>query len=294
MPFKHHKVFSPVPSPDARLWRYMSLAKFLSLLHTSELFLSNLELMARSDPFEGTLPPSRFVHRKWVSVNDVPGSVKSRLTGFLNPHGTSLDTAFDRYRDARELGIRQAFAHRRSYFINCWHIAEHESAAMWGLYSKNDEGIAIVSSEQRIIDALYGEKKDILGGKISYADYETEEFVMDDSNCFIPVLHKRLSFTHEQEYRLVYWDTAVTHKTVEVLTNNGPFRSTIGRTEEEIEQMTPHPGYGVQCDLTILIESVYVSPLSPPWFIQTVQLASRAAKLAVEPKPSLLLSQPLK
>lgn len=294
MPFKHHKVFLPAPSPDARLWRYMSLAKFLSLLHTSELYLSNLELMARTDPFEGTLPPSRFVHRQWTSLDDVPDSVKSRLTGFLKSQETSLNIAFERYRDLCELRIRQAFAHRRSYFINCWHIAEHESAAMWGLYSKNDEGVAIVSSERRIINALSGEKKEILGGKMSYADYDTEEFVMEDHNSFIPVLHKRVSFTHEQEYRLVYWDTDVTHKTVELLSNKGPVRSTIGRTEDEIEQMTPHPGYGVQCDLPTLIESVYVSPLSPSWFIQTVQLAARAAKLVVEPKPSQLLSQPLK
>jgi hypothetical protein len=65
MTFKRHPTFTPTPNEDSKLWRYMNLPKFLSLLQTKSLFLCNLELMARSDLFEGTLPSSRFKHRKW-------------------------------------------------------------------------------------------------------------------------------------------------------------------------------------------------------------------------------------
>ena len=34
--------------------------------------------------------------------------------------------------------------------VNCWHINEHESAAMWDLYLKSNEGIAIQSTYQKL------------------------------------------------------------------------------------------------------------------------------------------------
>ena len=306
MPFKHHDVFTSAPSPEARLWRYMSLAKFLSLVHNSELFFSSLELLARSDPFEGTLPPSSFIHRQWASRHDAPEDIQSRLLGFLRRGETSLDIAFKSFKELRELRIRQAFAHRRSYFLSCWHMSEHESAAMWELYSKNAEGIAVVSSEQRIRSAFKESNPDIYGGQVSYADFDTEKFVMQEHNSFIPVLHKRMSFEHEKEYRLVHWDTEVTHKFIEPKDGyyewdgkrfpniTGSMRTRVGRSEEEIEGIAPQLGHAIKCNLMELIEVVLVSPLSPPWFIETVQLAARAAGVTAPIKESGLLAEPMR
>jgi hypothetical protein len=48
--------------------------------------------------------------------------------------------------------------HRRklvsSYFVNCWHMNEHESAAMWRLYSQADEAICVQSTFARLADAV--------------------------------------------------------------------------------------------------------------------------------------------
>jgi len=38
--------------------------------------------------------------------------------------------------------------------INCWHMNDHESAAMWKLYLKSDEGIAIQSTYRKLKDAI--------------------------------------------------------------------------------------------------------------------------------------------
>ena len=38
--------------------------------------------------------------------------------------------------------------------INCWHMNDFESEAMWKLYLKSNEGIAIQSTYQRLIDSL--------------------------------------------------------------------------------------------------------------------------------------------
>jgi hypothetical protein len=38
--------------------------------------------------------------------------------------------------------------------INCWHMNEYESVAMWNLYSKAKEAIAIVSTYTRLRECL--------------------------------------------------------------------------------------------------------------------------------------------
>lgn len=154
MPIKQHPEFNAPESPDTPIWRYLSLPKFLALLQSRSLYFSSLELLARDDPFEGTLPPSRFVHRTWEHPNDVPDDIRSRLDGFLHPEERGEVTALRRLKELQELRIRQAYAYRRSYFVNCWHLNNHESAAMWSLYSRTNEGIALVSSPARIEAAL--------------------------------------------------------------------------------------------------------------------------------------------
>lgn len=42
------------PSRDRRIWRYMSLAKFMSLLDTRALFFARSDRLG--DPFEGSYP----------------------------------------------------------------------------------------------------------------------------------------------------------------------------------------------------------------------------------------------
>jgi hypothetical protein len=304
MALKPHPSFSPALDPAAPLWRYMGLPKYLALLQQKALFFSNLELMARGDPFEGALPRERFQHRAWSSIADVPSDIRESLRNSMRPGEADLLPALNRYKDLRELRIRQAYAYRRSYFINCWHLSSHESAAMWDIYSRRDEGIAIVSSEQRIAEALEASELDVYGGRVIYGDYDDEDFVIEDTNGFNPVLRKRQSFSYEAEYRLVFWDTDLTHKKIHAV--NGIFdwdgkrflddthagTTTVPRTEDEIERIEPRSGVQVACDLDCLVDRVYVSPLAPEWFFNVVQDVSRTYRLKVPIRRSELFAQP--
>jgi hypothetical protein len=306
MPFQRHPSFIPASAPDFPLWRYMSLPKYLSLLQKNALFFSNLEHMAGTDPFEGTLPRQRFQHREWTSVADVPAELRESLPGFLRPGEEGVETALEHYKKHRERRIRQAYAYRRSCFVNCWHLSAHESSAMWDVYSRRDEGIAVVSSEERIANALSGCELEVFGGKIVYGDYTDEQFVIDDSNAFNPMLHKRQSYSYEAEYRLVYKDPNVTHK--KIYAENGVFRwgeiailddtnvgtTIVPRTEEEIEEFIPPPGMELPCDVQALIEKVYVSPLAPAWFHDAIKNASSTYGLCVPIIKSDLLAEPLR
>lgn len=43
---------------------------------------------------------------------------------------------------------------KKRVFVNCWHLNEYESAAMWDLYLKNEEGVAIQTTFNRIKKSL--------------------------------------------------------------------------------------------------------------------------------------------
>lgn len=84
--------------------------------------------------------------------------------------------------------------------VNCWHANEHESAAMWKLYLKSDEGIAIQSTYKRLKESIIDDE-DVLIGKVNYIDYETD--IIDPNNQYGSLIHKRKSFEHEKEIRAV-------------------------------------------------------------------------------------------
>ena len=42
--------------------------------------------------------------------------------------------------------------------INCWHESDHESAAMWKLYAKDDNGIAIKTDFDSLAKILHPAK----------------------------------------------------------------------------------------------------------------------------------------
>lgn len=306
MAFKRHPTFKQAPDKESKLWRYMDLPKYLSLLQSGALFFCNLELTARTDPFEGTLPSSRFIHRSRNSIEDIPESIRNEAKEPLQQGNIDANHFTKAQKDIAELRIRQAYACRRSYFINCWHLNEFDSPAMWDIYSKRNAGIAIRSSENRLEKTFSETEHDVRGGMIIYGDYFDDSFVVDDKNAFSPVLHKRISFSYENEYRLVYWDTALVSKKIK--SKNGYFIwddkiipdttgsgvVNVSRSIEEIENLAINPGLNIKCDINELIESTFVSPLADDWLVEVVKNVSKEYGLEAPILKSELTSEPLK
>ena len=127
--------------------------------------------------------------------------------------------------------------------INCWHINEHESSAMWKLYLKEGKGIAIQSTIGRLESALkpfklkpeYGEES-IRMGKVKYIDYRND--VMEDKSMLGRFFYKRKSFSHEREVRI-----AVSL-----------------RMAEEFGCNIPANGIFVEADLKKLISAIHLAP----------------------------------
>ncbi len=239
-----HKHPYRIPAPNAKLWRYMDLAKFLSLLEYSSLFFTRLDHF--QDPFEGALGTQRNEsswsmreqqwRQKWIEVNS-----KSNKVRLSNSEMQLLaENEFKEYRKT----IKNW---RTQNYVNCWHQSDCESEAMWQLYTRDSkQGVAIQTTFERLYQALSPIPQPTFGlvKYINYNDYNNG----NSKNTFCPFdapWYKRESFAHEKEFRVIIEDTR----------KNG-FRDW-DKT--------------IRVDLNLLIDNLYISPEADKWFVELVK-----------------------
>lgn len=167
-----HPVFTPPDDPEARIWRYMDFTKYVAMLASGSLFFCRADKLG--DSFEGTL--TRGTVEAWRAE--------------VAQHNLSSRT---------EHAFHELFrGYRRWTFVNCWHVGQHESAAMWKLYSKSEEAVAIQSTYSRLRKVL---PDNVYIGIVRYLDYDCDQIPCD--NTMWPIVFKRRSFEHERELRAV-------------------------------------------------------------------------------------------
>jgi hypothetical protein len=218
------------------------------------LFFAKAPLLG--DPFEGSSTRMMVSTREYIRQN------------------RATDPALAAYKDAPETmftamgNISKDMVQK--YLISCWHMNEHESAAMWKLYSSSNEAVCIQSTYRRLRLCL---PPCVLIGEIDYINYETEGFSV--SNTFNFIMHKRLSFAHERELRAIFWEMDGTPEAQ-------PFKAQIESS-----------GLGIEVDLPALIERVCVSPTAAPWFANLVTAMTKKCGFAFPVSQSILAAAPL-
>jgi len=267
LPIDQHPIFQ-APPPTLALWRYTNFAKFVSLVTTKSLWFSNMYHLSRDDPFEGALPVGNFAHRDWT-LETLPAEIRKRLELPQRPFETSPEERLGRLIEAEDETIRHVLRSTKEYFINCWHGASTESAAMWKLYAEDNYGIAIVSDSPRIASALEANSENIFCGTINYIDYDREK--LDISNAFTPTLTKRRSFEHEREVRLLHWDTSIGDEQVLTLWKGEPRVMWTAKSHADHAAIDPPGGKTFACDLEKLIKEIRIAPTAPVWFEAAVR-----------------------
>ena len=234
--YEEHSTFNS-PNDDATLWRYMDFMKFVSLLDTQSLFFARADKLG--DPFEGA-PPKLNADMRAVEAIELRKQLPDDEASKLIEMRSTTD----------EL--------RRSWtLVNCWHESDYESAAMWRLYSRQHDGIAVRTNFKSLADSFTC-SENIFIGKVEYIDYDTE--YIQEGNAFTHYLYKRHSFEHEKEVR------AITIGEFE-LVKSGRIRAAQGRHET---------GAYYTVDISHLIKEVVVAPYADKWFMELVQsVASR-------------------
>ena len=134
-------------------------------------------------------------------------------------------------------------------YVNCWHMNLAESMAMWKLYARSNEAVAIRSTFRRLVDEV-PDGSEVFAGTIKYVDFERE--TIPEGNMLYPFTHKRLSFEHEREVRLVWFS---------------PLLATVNEREGSVFPA----GIPLPIDIDRLIESVYVAPTASTWFRELIE-----------------------
>ncbi|MER9709280.1 hypothetical protein NKJ13_03235 [Mesorhizobium sp. M0174] len=292
MPLAEHSVFRR-PAKEQVLWRYMNFPKFASMITTKILWFSNMHTLSVDDPYEGILPAGNYAHRQWNNEADVPQKKLNDIKrGSFIGKGGDIKSDIKAYKALLDNEVDEAYNARKENYINCWHISSYESASMWHIYGERQFGIAVTSDINSIAKAFNATKEEIFAGSVDYIDYESE--TLDMSNGFIPALHKRLSFGHEKEMRLLIWDFSDSEMDV-LFPLNGTLRVMKGeRPKAERDKIDPAPGKAVRCDLSELILGIYVSPASPIWFEDAVRSFCELARIDKRIVRSDLLAGPVR
>ncbi len=241
--YRKHSAFMEPADEDIKVWRYIDFTKLISLIDTSCLFFARVDKF--QDPFEGSWPK--------INIDNRENLFKQYSEQYLSNHFKNLT---------------------RFIAINCWHENEHESAAMWKLYLKSDEGIAIQSTYKLLKKSIIDEET-VHIGKIKYIDYETEQIRVN--NLFGAFVHKRKSFEHEREIRAVI-------KKPPILSKEGKY---------DYEEETISSGLQIKVDIKTLIQKIYVAPNSPSWFLELVGAAVKRYGYSFEVIQSQLNKNPI-
>ncbi|TLY45412.1 MAG: hypothetical protein E6K54_08815 [Gammaproteobacteria bacterium] len=222
----------------------MSYDKFDDLITTGALYFCRSDLF--SDPFEGSIP-TKDVEKREADFEDI----SKKFEDFSEDRRQSW---------FEESQIRFRARHRvemQSWFINCWHLSEYESAGMWHLYGDKENTVSIQST--------YATFKELLPdfsfiSMVKYIDYRTDSLLRGGWNIAEPFKTKRLSYEHEKEIRALINDDDLDIKEKLGKTLNA---SELKRKREGgpyIKGQNDIKGYKVSIDLQSLIQSIRVPP----------------------------------
>ena len=174
------------PNKPQMVWRYMSFSRFVWLLEKKVLWLSRADLLG--DPWEIALAGAQLEH---VLTTAPPGRVDSPPVGY--------EKKGNRYETERERAERIIRMWRQQTFVNCWSSCPHESHALWRIYCRSDEGVAIQTTLPKL-------KSSVGDREVLPVVYEQPGRHRKTPTHSALVTSKRPMFAYEQEVRIVDWD----------------------------------------------------------------------------------------
>jgi hypothetical protein len=133
---------------------------------------------------------------------------------------------------------------------------------------RGSEGLAIQSTVSRLITSFTTCPDTVYMGEVKYVNHATLASSTGTIFGFSDYMFKRLAFRHEQEVRLGTYRSDVRmdfFDDVGILKTPSP-----GVKAEDVLLSSGRKGVYVTADISVLIERVVVSPLSPTWYSDLV------------------------
>lgn len=241
-----HLTFHPPDNINTKIWRFMDIQKFWSLLEKESLHFSRVTTF--EDPFEG-----RIAEYNKKMGREMYSTIRNQF---------KTDEQFEKFLETRLMSFEMMYHTTRKHtLVNCWHLNEYESASMWKLYSTNNSGVAIQSTYTKLSQSFQNTSDKVFIGMVAYTDF-TKEW-MDESNVYAPFMYKRKSFENEQELRCITSlpEDDSKHR---ILSDSDKEREKTNPSKTR--DIDPHEltenGKFVKVNLDELIENIYIAPLS--------------------------------
>lgn len=231
-----HPCFVEPTNSQIKIWRYLTLPKFIELLHSRELFFSRADVLRNDDRSEGT------------TLTNAGRAAVEMLRLIAHHHGAQPLPGQPDITVAQMVSLlaTKNQAHDellKQFFISCWHMNEHENFAMWRVYSE-PFGVCIQSTYDSLVDSFndteygfYRKDKKVYAGEVKYVDWDN--YYIPGDNAFWPVMHKKREFGYERELRCIVWASG-----------------------KELVKV------GVELDK--LVHRIYINPYTPAWFHQVI------------------------
>jgi hypothetical protein len=198
--------------PQQALLRYMDFWKFEDLFKTQTLYF------CRADKFDDAL-------EGMPSPKGVQGTSRS-------------DLAFQNTAIRVEPSYEDQLAYRAiakgCTFVNCWHINTIDTPAMWKSYTKSNDSLLVVTTQERLEASL---KQQVVMAGVKYVSSETPRTEFGDRSLFF---YKDAQYSFEQEYRLLI-DLLMLGGSISPDDENDFFRRVPVDLSTLIQFIQPHP-----------------------------------------------------
>jgi len=213
------------------------------------------QVASLDDPFEGALG-AKVRQKDWQEAmqsllfhavkQPPPGNAKQVSDEYARQEAARLLDDLEHSLPAQKLNT----------YVNCWHIARHESVLMWKVYAKDRPDSVCIKTNLANIRRCLDDQFHV--GVVNYIDFRSEP---PDINW--PFLYKRAAYLQESEARIFV------------------------RCPNSLQW-----GFHVDIDPAVLIEEVLISPEAPVWMTENitrvielsgVPIACRVSDLSEEP-----------
>ncbi len=225
---------------ESKLWRYYDVIKFLTLIN-GEMYFVRADKF--EDKYEGAIPKQNYLH--YVNF------IKNKGEYSANINYEIKNEFLDKFNERKKKAA-----------ISCWHLNESESAAMWEVYSKAGQGIAVCTTVQKLQKLEKPEGYEMEMFKVDYTDFDRtydEDFIKYE---LLPFKIKRKEFEYEHEFRIMLYQ-----KKAE---NPGKAKKI---TQDFISELNylPEEGVKISINTSEIIDEIIASPHMKEYEVAEIQ-----------------------
>ena len=187
------------PSKSDFLYRYVTIDKLLDFLINCRIPLVRLNVF--EDKLEGVSIDHLLLN---YSSEQMSLNMAKWVGGTFKLIGLNFNP------NSRNNLRRQREDFQKNNFASCWYVNNHESVAMWQIYSKADsvairlgyDGLKKIIEDKEFLLSGYNHEK-LTVGKITYCKFNQISDLQDCAIDYTKGFVKDYCFSHEQEFRLM-------------------------------------------------------------------------------------------